>query len=196
MKPNRAWFAVIGMTTAFCAIPARAQVETYTIDPRHTFPFFEIEHGGLSMQVGRFNETRGKVTLGPAAGTGSIEVTINAASVSTGFEPLEKHLRSDNFFNVAAFPTITYVSKQMKFDGERPVGAEGELTLLGVTRSVPLVIENFRCVVNLASKRKSCGAQVSAVVHRPDFGFAPKYSPPALGTDVRLRFPVEATLDQ
>lgn len=193
---KRAWIAGIGMAAALGATPAWGQVETYSIDPRHTFPFFEIEHLGLSTQVGRFNETRGKVTLDPAAGTGSIEITINAASVSTGFEPLEKQLRSENFFNVAAFPTMTYVSKRLKFDGDRLVGAEGELTLLGVTRPVPLVIENFRCVVNQASKRKSCGAQVSAVVRRPDFGFAPKYSPPVLGTDVRLRFPVEASLDQ
>jgi polyisoprenoid-binding protein YceI len=193
---KRAWMAGIGIATALGVSPAWAEVETYTVDPRHTFPIFEIEHLGLSTQVGRFNETRGKVTLDPAAGTGSIEIMINTASVSTGFEPLEKQLRSENFFNVAAFPTMSYTAKRLKFDGERLVGAEGDLTLLGVTRPLPLVIENFRCVVNQASKRKSCGAQVSAVVRRADFGFAPKYSPPVLGTDVRLRFPVEATLDQ
>lgn len=193
---KRTWMAAIGMAAALGAIPAWAQVETYTVDPRHTYPIFEIEHLGLSTQVGRFNDTRGKVTLDAAAGTGTIDITINAASVSTSFEPLEKQLRSENFFNVAAFPTITYVAKRLKFEGERLVGAEGDLTLLGVTRPVPLVIENFRCVVNQASKRKSCGAQVSAVVRRADFGFAPKYSPPVLGTDVRLHFPVEAALEQ
>lgn len=193
---KRAWIAGVGIAAALGAAPARAELESYTIDPRHTFPMFEIEHLGLSTQVGRFNETRGKVAIDVAVGTGSIDITINAASVSTGFEPLEKQLRSENFFNVAAFPTITYTAKRLKFDGERLVGAEGELTLLGVARPVPLVIENFRCVVNPASKRKFCGAQVSAVVHRPDFGFAAKYSPPVLGTDVRLRFPVEASLDQ
>ena len=66
------------------ALPAAAELETYTIDPNHTFPTYEISHFGYSMQRGRFNKTSGKITLDTAAKKGSADVTIDAASIDSG----------------------------------------------------------------------------------------------------------------
>ena len=75
--------------TLLAASPALAAPETYTIDSRHTFPSFEVNHLGYSLQRGRFNKTSGKVTVDRETRQGSIEVTIDAASVSTGVDKLE-----------------------------------------------------------------------------------------------------------
>ena len=92
---------IAALAALLTAMPAAAASETYTIDPMHTFPSFEILHFGYSLQRGRFNQTRGKVTVDAAARTGSVDVTIDAASIDTGLAKLEEHLRSDEFLKVA-----------------------------------------------------------------------------------------------
>ena len=78
------------------ALPAAAAVETYTIDPRHTFPSFEVMHFGVSLQRGRFNKTSGTVKVDTEARQGSVEVTIDATSVDTGLDKLEEHVRDEH----------------------------------------------------------------------------------------------------
>jgi polyisoprenoid-binding protein YceI len=173
---------------------AYAQAETYTIDQQHTFPIFEIEHLGLSTQVGRFNETRGRIVLDPAAKTGSVEVTVNTASIDTGLKALEDELRSGNFFNVEKFPTMTFVSRKLVYDGERLASVEGDLTLLGVTRPLTLRVESLRCGMHPMAKRKACGGVVTGALNRADFGMT-RFAPSLLGHEVRLRFPIEAMID-
>jgi len=82
--------------------------DSYTIDPAHTYPHFTISHLGFSTMHGRFDSTSGKVTLDRAAKTGSVEVSIQTASVNTGFAKRDDHLRSPDFFNAAEFPKISY----------------------------------------------------------------------------------------
>lgn len=173
---------------------ACAQAETYNIDPSHTFPTFEIEHLGLSTQIGRFNESRGKIILDLAAKTGSIEVTVNTASIDTGLKALEDELRSANFFNVEKFPTMTFKSRKLVFDGDRVASVEGDLTLLGVTRPLTLRVESMRCATHPMAKSKACGAVVSGALNRADFGMT-RFAPSLLGHEVKLRFPVEALVE-
>ena len=85
------------LVTLLAALPGAAAVETYTIDSRHTFPSFEVNHFGFSLQRGRFNKTSGKVTVDRDARQGSIDVTIDATSVSTGVDKLEDHVRGEDF---------------------------------------------------------------------------------------------------
>jgi polyisoprenoid-binding protein YceI len=183
------------LAAAVCATltaPAFA-AESYTVDPRHTYPTFEINHFGWSTQRGRFNKSSGKIVLDRAAKTGSVDVTIETASVDTGLDKLEEHLRSEDFFNVAKYPTMTFKGKKMNFSGDVPVSVDGELTLLGVTKPLTLTINKFFCAPNAFAKKDACGADVTASLKRTDFGMT-KYAP-NLGDDVKLVISVEAFKD-
>jgi polyisoprenoid-binding protein YceI len=175
------------------ALPAAAGLETYTVDPNHTFPSYEINHLGYSTQRGRFDKTGGKITLDTAAKKGSADITIDTATIDTGHKKLEEHLRSEDFFNVAKFPAMIFKSSNLTFDGDKVTGATGDLTLLGVTRPVTLKADRFICAVNPMLKKKVCGAELTTTIKRSDFGMS-QYVP-ALGDDVLLRINVEAIKD-
>ena len=174
-------------------LPAAAELETYTVDPRHTIPTYEVSHFGYSMQRGRFGKSSGKITLDMAAKKGSADITIDAASVSSGVDKLDEHLRSEDFFNVAKNPQITFRSSNFAFDGDKVKSATGELTINGVTRPVTLTANLFQCAPNPMNKKKQCGADLLATIKRSDFGM--NYALPALGDDVTLRIPVESIKD-
>jgi len=178
---------------AMTAAPAFAAPESYSIDPKHTLPSFEINHLGFSTQRGRFNTTSGKITLDREAKRGSVLVNIETASVDTGVAKLEEHLRAEDFFNVAQYPTMTFKSNNLKFNGEVPVAAEGELTLLGVTKPVTLAITAFKCAPHPIAKKEACGADATTTIKRSDFGM--KYALPAVGDEVKLVINVEAFKD-
>jgi polyisoprenoid-binding protein YceI len=167
--------------------------DSYTIDSRHTFPSFEISHLGFSIQRGRFNNSTGKITLDTTAQSGSIAVAIDAASIDTGLAELEKHLQGEDFFDVAKYPTITFTSKSLKFDGDKLVGANGDFTLHGVTKPVSLQIDHFRCAPHPMNKKPTCGANATTTIKRSEFGII-KYVP-AVGDEVKITIQVEATKD-
>lgn len=167
--------------------------DSYTIDPRHTFPSFEISHLGFSIQRGRFNKTTGKVTLDTAARAGSIDVSIDAASINTGLAELEKHLQGEDFFDAAKYPAITFTSKKLKFDGDKLVGADGDFTMHGVTRPVSLKIDHFQCALHPMTKKPACGANATTSIQRSEFGVS-KYVP-AVGDEVKIVIQVEAFKD-
>lgn len=172
---------------------AAAVADSYTLDPDHTFPRFEISHLGFSTHHGQFNKTAGKLRLDRAAKNGSVEITVDTASISTGDPALEKHLRSDEFFNVAKFPAMTFRSRALKFNGDVPVAAEGELTLLGVTRPLTLSISRVKCGPHPVLKKEECGAEVSGTLKRSEFGM--KAYVPLVGDEVTLHIQVEAYKD-
>ena len=167
--------------------------DSYSIDPPHTFPRFEINHFGFSTHRGQFNRTAGKLVLDRAARTGSVEITVQTASIGTGDPKLEAELRGDKFFDVEKFPTMTFRSKSLKFSGDVPASAEGELTLLGVTRPLTLAITQVRCGIHPYAKKEDCGAEVSGTLRRSDFGM--KAFIPLVSDEVTLHIQVEAWKD-
>lgn len=167
--------------------------ESYTIDPRHTFPSFEVSHIGFSTQRGRFDLTSGKISLDAQAKTGHIEVSLDANSIDTGLEELETRLKKDDFFNTAKFPSIIFKSDKLEFAGDTPVAAEGTLTLLGVSQPLRLSIDHFHCGMHPIALRQVCGADASGAIKRSDFGL--KAFLPAVGDEVRIRIQVEAFKD-
>lgn len=181
--------AILGSSISLSAMAA----DSYTADPRHTFPSFEISHLGFSIQRGRFNETSGKIRLDPKSGTGSIQIAINTASISTGLAELEKHLRSKDFLDAARFPQITFLSDKLTFHGEQLAAVDGNLTLHGVTRPVRLTVDHFHCGLNMISLKNTCGANATATIKRSDFG-VDKYVP-AVADDVKIEIQIEAIKD-
>jgi polyisoprenoid-binding protein YceI len=159
--------AVLAASLASSAFAA----DTYQLDPNHTYPSFAADHfGGLSVWRGKFTKSTGTVTLDLAAKTGSVEVTIDPASVDTGNAKLNEHLQKPEFFDVAKFPTATYKGTQIKFDGDKPVEVIGQLTMHGVTKPLDLKIESFKCMMNPMLKREVCGVEASADFKRDEFG--------------------------
>lgn len=186
MKP-----ALIALSlTALLSGGAVAATETYTIDPQHTFPIFAVNHLGISTQHGRFDETSGTVQLDRAARTGSVALVINTKSLDMGFPVWNEHLSGDGFFNTAKFPTMTYKSDKLIFDGDKVVGADGEFTLLGVTKPLHVTVTNFHCGTNPMNQKPLCGGNVSAKFKRSDYGMT-KFVP-LVGDDIEISVPVEA----
>lgn len=182
-----------------CAVPLSvlAAPQTYNIDPVHSFPNFTINHLGMANMHGRFDKMAGKITLDQVAKTGTLEVKIAAASVTTGdgkradgARSRDDHLRSGDFFNNAEFPDIIYKSTKFNFKGDALESVEGNLTLLGVTKPVKLTVTSFKCAPHPFSKKPMCGADAEASIKRTDFGM--KFGVPAIGDEVKLTLGVEA----
>ncbi|MBS6361785.1 YceI family protein [Burkholderia sp.] len=155
---------------ASLSFPAFADVATYKLDSSHTYPSFEADHfGGLSVWRGKFDKSQGAVTLDRAAKTGTVNVTTDIASVSTGNTKLDEHLQSAEFFNAAKYPEATYTGT-IKFDGDKPAEIVGNLTLHGVTKPLTLKIDSFKCIQHPMLKREVCGVDAAGEFDRADFG--------------------------
>ena len=186
---KRYWI-VVSALLAVLSLSVAVAADTYTVDPRHTFPSYEVSHFGWSTQRGRFESVTGAITLDREARTGTVEISIDVASVSTGEPKLDQHLKHEDFFHAAMYPTVTFKSTRMHFEGDTPVAVDGELTMRGVTRPVTLTITSFHCAPNPYRKKDACGADAVATVKRSDFGMI--YALPGLGDEVKLLINVEA----
>ena len=175
---------------SLAALAASAEPLTYNIDPRHTFPQYEIGHMGFSLQRGRFDKTQGTIVLDLEAHKGTVEVSIDTASVDTGEPKLDEHLKGEDFFDVKKFPRMTFKSSDLVFEGDVLKKANGELTIKGVAKPVTFDLGYFKCGNSLAVLRKVCGADLSARIKRSDFGVS--YGIPMVGDEVLLRVNVEA----
>jgi polyisoprenoid-binding protein YceI len=186
---KQALLTVIALTVAtpICA------AESFTIDPRHTYPVFEINHLGFSTQRGRFNKTSGKITLDRAAKKGSVDISVDTASIDMGLDEWDKHMRSEDWFDVEKYPTMTFKSDRLFFEGDRPVAAIGTLTLLGVSRPVKLALSGFKCGTHPINKKPLCAADVSTSIKRSEWGMTK--SLPGIGDVVKISIPVEAFKD-
>lgn len=178
-------------------VSAFAAPETYNLDPTHTIPNFTIQHLGMSTVYGHFERATGKVTIDRAAKTGSIEVKVPTATISTGDakrtdggRSRDEHLRTTDFFNVAEYPDMTFKSTKMNFVGDKVASIDGTLTLLGTSKPVTLTATSFNCGANPMSKKEMCGTDLTATIKRSDFGM--KYALPAIGDEVKLMIAVEA----
>lgn len=180
------------LTTALLATPAIA-ADSFSIDDRHTFPMFEINHMNFSQQRGRFNKTTGKVQIDAQAGKGKIDISIDTASIDMGLDEWDKHMKNEDFFNVEKHPTMTFGADKISFQNGVPVAADGTLTLLGVSQPVRLAIANYRCGLHLMNRKTVCGAEVTASIKRSQFGMT-KYIP-FVGDEVKIVIPVEAFKD-
>jgi polyisoprenoid-binding protein YceI len=173
------------------AVAATAAPITYTVDPDHTHPSFEVDHfGGLSVWRGNFKKTTGKVTLDAAAKTGTVDVTIDAATIDFAHDKLNEHVSGPQILDVAKFPTAEYQGTLGGFTNGAPTTVTGNLTLHGVTKPVTLKINSFKCMQNPMSKKDVCGADASGTFNRADFGvnYGQQYG---FNQDVNLHIQVE-----
>ncbi len=180
----------LALAFATFASSAFAAPETYVIDPVHTSPRFEYSHFGYSNQIHSFDKTSGTIVFDPAAKTGSVEVVIDAKSVNTGYPLFNEHIQDEDFFDTAKYPTITFKSTAVKFEGDKPVSVEGNLTLKGVTKPVTLTLTSFQAMAHPIMKKNAIGANAVAKIKRSEFNMG-KYAP-AVSDDVILNIAMEA----
>jgi len=171
---------------------ALAAPVTYQVDPGHTYPSFEADHfGGMSVWRGKFDSSSGTIVLDRAAGTGTVDITVDTASIDFGNPKLNEHVKSAEMFDVQKYPTAVYKGTLINFRNGAPTEARGELTLHGVTKPLNLTINSFLCKTTPMSKKERCGADASATLNRADYGinYGEKYG---FNMQVKLAIQVEA----
>ena len=181
--------ATITLAAALAA-PAVAAPETYVLDSAQSFPRFSYNHFGYSTQVSRFNKTTGKIIYDKEAKTASVDIVIDATSVDSGFPVFNEHLRGEDFFDTAKYPTATFKSTKVVFEGDKPSAIEGNLTIKGITKPVTLTVTSFHAMPHPMKKKDAIGANAFTTVKRSDFN-AGKYAP-NVGDEIRIDLGVEA----
>jgi polyisoprenoid-binding protein YceI len=178
------------LLSAALTASAWAEPVTYVIDGNHTFERFSYRHMGFSTQLSRFDKTTGTITYDAAAKTAAVDVTIDMKSVSTGSELFNGHIQGADFLDTASYPTATFKSTAVKFDGDRPATIEGNLTIKGITKPVTLTVTSFQTGVHPMMKKNMIGADATGQIKRSDFN-AGKYAP-MTSDEVTLSIAVEA----
>jgi polyisoprenoid-binding protein YceI len=130
---------IVTATTTETGIPGY-EAATWTIDPVHSEVGFSVRHMMVSKVRGRFTRFSGEIVTGEDPAQSSVTAEIDLSSINTGQEQRDEHIKSADFFEVETYPTMTYRSTGIKVeDGEYVL--EGDLTLKGVTKTVPLKLE-------------------------------------------------------
>ena len=180
------------VTALFAALAgsAIAAPVTYGVDGSHTFPRFSYSHFGYSTQLSSFKNTSGKVVFDAEAKTGSVDITIEMKSVNTGFDDFNGHIQGEDFLDTAKFPTATFKSTKVVFEGDKPKSIEGQLTIKGVTKPVTLTVTSFQAMPHPMMKKPALGANAFTTIKRSEFN-AGKYAP-YVGDEVRIDIAIEA----
>ena len=193
ITPTKCVPMLFGIACGTLAATAMAAPATYTIDPAHTYPTFEADHmGGLSFWRGKINSSSGTITLDKAAGSGTVEVTMDMKTIDFGNQALNDHAQTPDLFDTAKFPTATFSGKLVKFQSGVPTAVEGTLTMHGVTKPVTLTVNKFLCKQHPMTMKEVCGADASAQISREDFGIS--LGKGLFDMGVTLRISVEALI--
>ena len=200
MSPLRATplvlFAAAALAAAGSPTRADAQSQTWTIDPNHTAAQFAVKHLVVSTVRGQFARTTGTIVWDAKdIRTIAVQVTIDAASVDTRVTMRDNDLRSTNFFDVATYPSITFVSKSAEPMDATHFKLTGALTIHAVTRDVVLDVEGPSAPLVQAQSQR-IGASATTRIDRHDFNL--HYSrlvegAAIVGDEITITIDIEAT---
>jgi polyisoprenoid-binding protein YceI len=155
----------------FFALPILGHAATWQIDPDHSSFQFKVRHLMVSNVKGDFNKVKGVVTMDDKdVANLKVELTIDAASVNTGHAKRDEHLRAADFFDVAKYPTITFVSKKVMGAGPDKLKVIGDLTIHGVTKEITVDVEGPTQEVKDPWGNFRRGATGITKINRKDFG--------------------------
>jgi polyisoprenoid-binding protein YceI len=181
--------------TAATTIPGYV-AGTWNIDPIHSEVGFSVRHMMVSKVRGRFTNFSGQIVTAGDPFKSSATAEIDLRSITTGHDQRDEHLRSADFFEVETYPTMTYRSTRARFEDGNYV-LDGELTLKGVTRSVPLVLELNGFGPDAYGGTRA-GFTASGEINRRDFNVnfsAPMQNGGAVVADkITLHLEIEAVL--
>jgi len=179
------------------AAPAQAAAgpNTWQVDSNHTSAQFSVRHMLVSTVRGTLGKVTGTIDYdGKSVASIKADVTIDVNGLNTGVENRDKDLRSDNFFDVAKYPTITFKSKRVEPAGKGKFRMIGDLTLHGVTKEVTLAVEGPSPILKQPNGSK-VGSFASTKLNRRDFGL--QYNrmveaAPVVGDEIQVQIDIEA----
>lgn len=131
---------IFAASAAFTTV-ALADKTTYVSDQGHTEVLFGWNHAGVTRQNGEFTVAAATVNLAEKIEESTVEVEIDASSLSSGFGKLDDHLKSSDFLEVETHPTITFKSTAVEMTGDTTMNVTGDLTIHGITQPVTLATE-------------------------------------------------------
>lgn len=170
-----------------------AAAETLTLDPQHTYILWQIKHLGFSTQAGKWY-AYGTVTLDQEKPENSkVNATIKVADVVTGIPELDKHLKGRLFFDVARFPTATFVSDKVDVINKTSAKVHGMLTLHGVSKPITLDVTLNKVGKNPINDKMTVGFTATTELKRSDFGLRTLL--PDVGDEVKIEIGAEAYKD-
>jgi polyisoprenoid-binding protein YceI len=173
-------------------VSSAALADTWKIDGNHSAAQFSVRHLGISTVRGAFTKVSGTVEYDAAAVEKSmIDVTIDAASVDTRVEPRDKDLRSDKYFDVEKYPTLTFKSTKIESAGAGKLKATGDLTIHGVTKSVVLDVDGITEPMKDQRGTLHMGASAGTKIDRTQFGMTNGTA--VVGSEITITIDVELT---
>lgn len=175
--------------TALAGLQATAQTQTWYLDPPHSAAQFSVRHMGISTVRGTFTKVNGMVQDSPDLSKASVNVSIDAASVDSRVEMRDKDLRSEHFFDVAKYPTITFQSKKVEAAGAGRLKVTGDLMIHGVTKEVVLDVEGPSAPIKDPRGSTRRGLSATTTINRTDFGITA--DPGMIGDSVAIQLDVE-----
>jgi polyisoprenoid-binding protein YceI len=183
--------ALVTGILALAAPLALAQTSTWTSDPAHSEVDFSVSHMTVSNVHGRFGHVNATIAYNEADVTKStVNATIDVTGVDTGEEARNNHLKSPDFFDVATYPTATFVSTSVAKSGD-DLTINGNLTLHGVTKPVVLTAQGPRGPVpGMQDHKPHAGFSATTTVKRTDFGVG-KFPAAMVGDDIKLNIELE-----
>jgi polyisoprenoid-binding protein YceI len=158
-------------TIVALSLPVLAGAATWNIDSDHSDIGFKVRHLMVSNVKGSFEKKSGVVTIDEKDITKSkVSVSIDTASVNTNVAKRDDHLRGPDFFDVAKFPTMTFVSKKVAKAGKGKLKVTGDLTLHGITKEVVLDVDGLTKESKDPWGNTKSGTVASTKINRKDFG--------------------------
>ena len=180
--------ALFGLAN-LAASRAMAQTETWYLDPPHSSAQFAVRHLGISTVRGAFTKVGGVVVDSPDLSKASVNVTIDASSIDTRVQRRDDDLRSDHFFDVAKFPTITFQSKRVESAGTGKLKVTGDLTMHGVTKEVVLDVDGPTPPMKDPRGTSHRGLSATTTLSRADYGI--NFDAGMVGDQVAIQLDVE-----
>src|SRR5256886_54063 len=156
---------------AALSLPAGAAIAEWKIDPQHSSAQFSVRHMAISTVRGAFSKVSGTITLDDKDITKStVDVTIDVSTVDTREPARDNDLRSDKFFDVAHFPTMTFKSKKVEQVAPGKLKVTGDLTVRGTTKEVVLDVDGPTAPVKDPRGNQRIAVNASSKINRQDFG--------------------------
>lgn len=182
---------ILSIIALFCFSSYATAADLYKIDNNHAAVIWQASHFGFSAPSGKFTDVNGTLLIDQKNPRNSVvDIRIKTASISTGLTKFDTHLKSSDFFNVAKFPTATFVSKAVTPTGMKTANIRGELTLLGVTKMVTLQTQLNKLGNSPITQRKTAGFTASTTIKRSDFNML--FGLPGISDNVKIDIEVEA----
>ena len=194
MTHNSLRLAILVGLTAALSLPATAATSDWKIDPAHSSAQFAVRHLGISTVRGAFTKVTGTVRLDDQDVTkSSVEVTIDTDSVDTRVPDRDKDLRSERFFDVAKYPTITFKSKKVEQAGAGKLKVTGDLTIHGTTREVALDVDGPTPAIKDPWGNQRAAGNATTKINRQEFGM--KYNDKMPTGDLLIGDDIGITID-